>query len=82
MSSPTPLQHVREGWPTADQYLAHVLPLVPRAVASHPGSREFRGALRAIAAKTGILPTRAETQAAMRRLAERGLAPAPARRGA
>lgn len=66
---------VREGWPTVDQYLARVLPLIPRQIALNPGSREFRAALRSVAKVTGILPTRTETTAAMHRLADRGIAP-------
>jgi hypothetical protein len=66
-------QEVHEGWPTVDQYLMGVLQMIPRALTGDPGSREFRAALRVVSERTGILPTRAETVAAMRRLADRGI---------
>ncbi|MGX1694416.1 hypothetical protein ACWIBQ_03400 [Microbacterium keratanolyticum] len=62
-----------EGMPLTDQYLLQVLPRVTEiAPGARPGSAEFRRALRAVSATTGLLPTRSETNAAMRRLTQRG----------
>lgn len=64
---------VSEGMPLADQYLLTVLPEVQQlAPAAAYGSAAFRRALRAVSVRTGLLPTRTETAAALRRLAARG----------
>lgn len=62
-----------EGSPLVDQYLVRILPTIAViAPGAHSGSAAFRRALRVISEDTGLLPTRSETAAAMRRLARQG----------
>jgi hypothetical protein len=59
------------------QLLAQVLPAIPERVQSHPGSRQFRTALRrqTAALPFPLMPTRRETAAALRELGARGIGP-------
>lgn len=62
------------GMPLVDQYLLRVLPIATERAGGAPyGSAAFRAALRDISETTGLMPTRTETAAAVRRLAARGL---------
>lgn len=62
------------GMPLVDQYLLRVLPEAARR-SNHAqyGSAAFRMALRELSETTGLMPTRTETAAAVRRLTARGL---------
>lgn len=75
MSGDPPIRASLEGRPLAEQYLARAVRLLPAEVVQHPGSREFRAALRDLSEKTGLLPTRSETRRALRQLEARGVWP-------
>lgn len=63
-----------EGMPLVDQYMLRVLPAVTARSGGAPaGSSAFRRALRELSEQTGLMPTRAEMNAALRRLAARGM---------